>query len=128
MIYISSLCYLELSLLVKKSGSTYIYIKEAYSLGRTRPWMDTFGSLCSFVVAWTDVLILQPLSLSIVSLTIGKYVCKPFFIHCQEMPIYAVRMVALFSLSKLDDITSGMACESREAVIIADSVMKIITG
>ena len=102
MIYISSLCFLELSLLVKKSGSTYIYIKEAYSLGRTRPWMDTFGSLCGFVVAWTDVLILQPLGLSIISLTIGKYVCKPFFIHCQEMPIYAVRMVALFSLSKLD--------------------------
>ena len=79
--------------------------------------METFGSLVVLLLLGQTFLSYSHLSLSIVSLTIGKYVCKPFFIHCQEIPIYAVRMVALFSLSKLDDITSGMAYESRETVI-----------
>ncbi len=97
--YMSSLCYLELALLVKKSGGTYIYIKEAYSFGRKKPWMDAFGSMCGFLVGWSDVLLLQPLGHAIGLLTFGRYLCKPFFIDCQETPLYAAKMFGLFALS-----------------------------
>ncbi len=99
-IFCGALCYLEMAHLVKKSGSTYIFIKEAYSFGRRKPWMDHFGSLCGFIVAWTDIAILQPLSSAIMALAIGHYTCRPFFINCKEVPTYGLKLTALFWISK----------------------------
>ena len=90
-----ALCYLELALLIKKSGSTYIYIKEAYSFGRKKPWMEQFGSFCGFAVAWTRVIILQPLVSAVGALVLGGYVCRPFFINCDKTPVYLVKLIAL---------------------------------
>ena len=94
--YAGSLCYLELSLLIKKSGSTYIYIKEAYSFTRSKPWMEKCGSLLSFLLILSDIL---PLGNSIAFLSLGRYMCRPFFIECDVLPIYAVKLSALFGLS-----------------------------
>lgn len=99
LVYAASLCYLELALLLKISGGTYINIKEAYSFGKKKPWMEMFGSLCGFVYVWCDILIQEPLGLAISLLSMGSYICRPFFINCQEMPIYAVKMFALCGLS-----------------------------
>ena len=96
-----ALCYLELALMVKKSGSTYTFIKEAFSFGRRKPWMERVGSLCGFQVAWIQVVILQPLAHSIILVTLGRYLCRPFFITCDHMPLYAVKCLALFVSSKL---------------------------
>lgn len=96
---LASLCYLELALLVGKSGSTYIYIKEAYSFGRKKPWMEGVGSVLSFLMVWTDLVILQPLGSAIALRAMGQYACRPFFINCPEkMPEYAVKLFALFVL------------------------------
>lgn len=97
----SSLCYLELALLVKKSGGTYVFIKEAYSFGRTRPWMEGVGSAMSFLMVWTDLVVVTPVGGAVAYRVIGRYLCRPFFLNCQEMPNYAVKMFALFILSKL---------------------------
>ena len=72
--YAASFCYLELALLIKKSGSTYIYIKEAYSFTRSKPWMEVCGSLLGFLMAWTNVAIVEPLGLTIALLALGRYV------------------------------------------------------
>ncbi len=94
--FCAALCFLEMAHLVKKSGSTYIFIKEAYSFGRRKPWMEQFGSLCGFIVAWMDIVILQPLCFAVVALSLGQYTCRPFFIKCDDVPIYAVKLFALF--------------------------------
>ena len=96
----ASWCYLELALLVKKSGATYIYIKEAYSFGRTKPWLEGVGSMMSFLMVWTDIMIIQPVGGGIGYLVIGRYICRPFFINCQEMPSYAVKIFGLFFLCR----------------------------
>ena len=95
-----ALCYLEFALMVKKSGSTYIYIKEAYSFGRKKPWMEQFGSFCGFVVAWTNVIILQPLSHAVGALAFGMYVCRPFFTNCEQIPTLPAKFIALTLPSK----------------------------
>ena len=96
----ASLCYLEMALLVKKSGSTYVYIKEAYSFSKTKPWMEGVGSFIAFLMVWTDLIIVKPVSSAIVYRALGRYVCRPFFVDCQVMPIYAVKMFGLFVLCK----------------------------
>ena len=100
MAYTGSLCYLEMALLLKKSGGTYVFIKEAYSFGRKKPWMENFGSLMAFMYCWSTVAIGEPLGYAIILLALGRYVCRPFFINCQEMPIYAVKFFALSTLSR----------------------------
>ena len=97
--YSASLCYLELSLLMKKSGSTFVFIREAYSFTRAKPWMKVFGSLLSFVMLWSDVLLIQPMGNAIPLLALGSYLCRPFFIECQDVPVYAVKMISLTALS-----------------------------
>ena len=101
MIYFASLCYLELALMLKKSGSTFIYIKEAYSFTHSRPWMKQFGSLMSFVVLWSDIIVGHPVGAAIPVLALGRYLCRPFFMECDVMPIYAVRMFSLSTLGNL---------------------------
>ena len=90
-----ALCYLELALMVNKSGSTYIYIKEAYSFGRCKPWMEQFGSFCGFVVSWTNVIILQPLARAIGAIAFAEYLCKPFFKNCDEVPLVPGKLIAI---------------------------------
>ena len=97
---LAAFCYLELALLVKKSGSSYVYIKEAYSFGRKKPWMEGIGSLLSFLMVWTDMIIVQPVAGAVSLRVIGRYICRPFFIGCEEMPTYAIKMFALVALSR----------------------------
>jgi amino acid transporter len=101
MIYFASLCYLELALMLKKSGGTFIFVKEAYSFTSSKPWMKRFGSLLGFVMMWSDVTVSQPVGAAIPLLALGKYLCQPFFMECSVMPIYAVKMFSLSALSKI---------------------------
>ena len=105
MVYSASLCYLELALMVKKSGSTFIFIKEAYSFTLTKPWMKRFGSLLAFVMLWSDIGICQPIGSAIPLLALGRYLCRPFFMECNTMPIYAVKMFSLSALSMSNLVT-----------------------
>lgn len=98
--YAGLLCYLEMGLLLKKSGGTYLFVKEGYSFGRSKPWMDTFGSMLAFMYGWSTVTLGEPLGCAIILLSMGRYACRPFFLECQHMPIYAVKFFALFALSE----------------------------
>lgn len=98
--YFGSLCFLEMALLLKKSGGLYLFVKEAYSFGRSKPWMNTFGSMFAFMYIWSSVMIANPLGFAIVLLSMGRYVCRPFFLDCPEMPIYPVRFFGLSAMSE----------------------------
>ena len=94
------LCYAELGVLVKKSGSTYAFILEGYSFRGKNKCLSMIGSLLAFLNVWSNTLIGQPTSIAVVSLTFGRYVCRPFFIDCLEVPAIPVKMMALFALCK----------------------------
>ena len=61
-----ALCYCELGCAIKKAGGNYAYINEAY------------GSLPGFLSAWTIAFIVDPAAVSIIMLTFGTYIMKPF--------------------------------------------------
>ena len=95
-----AMCYLELGLLVRKTGGEYAILLEAYSFRMKNRWVEMLGSLVSFLYTWTNVLLLRGVSVSIIAMTCARYLTRPFFIGC-EVPEAAVKLIALAILCKL---------------------------
>ena len=82
--FMGSLCYSELALLIKKTGSSYIFIFECY------------GEYAAFVLIWTKALIIIPCINSVISYTAGIYACMPFFEdHTSSSFIWYSKMFAV---------------------------------
>lgn len=99
-----AMCYLELGMLVRKTGGEFAILLEAYSFRKKNPWVETLGSLISFLYTWTTVLLLRGVAVSIITLTCARYLTRPFFIGC-EVPESAVKLLALVALSKFTTCT-----------------------
>ena len=63
---LGSLCYCELASVVKKTGSSYIFV------------FDCYGECPAFVFLWTNAVIVIPCCVSVVAYTAGLYICTPF--------------------------------------------------
>ena len=95
-----AMCYLELGLLVRKTGGEYAILLEAYSFRKKNRWVEMIGSLVSFLYTWTNVFLLRGVSVSIITLTCARYFTRPFFIGC-DVPEGAVKLIALSVLSNV---------------------------
>ena len=95
-----AMCYLELGLLVRKTGGEYAILLEAYSFRKKNRWVEMLGSLVSFLYTWTNVLLLRGVAVSIITMTCARYLTRPFFIGC-EVPEAAVKLIALAIMRKL---------------------------
>ena len=62
---LGSLCYCELASVVKKTGSSYIFV------------LDCYGKYPAFLVVWSNAVIVIPCATSIISYTAGMYICAP---------------------------------------------------
>ena len=89
-----SLCFLELGLLVRKTGGEYAILLEAYSFRKKNRWVEMLGPLVSFLYTWTSVSILKGASLSIITLACARHLIRPFFIGC-DIPENSVKLLAL---------------------------------
>ena len=94
-----SLCFIELGTFMKKSGSFYTYIYEAYSFKKRNSKVEFLGSLMAFLVVWASILIIRPAGLAIITLGFGSYLSRPFYIGC-DVPIHTVKLFALSAVSK----------------------------
>ena len=94
-----AMCYLELGLLVRKTGGEYAILLEAYSFRKKNRWVEMLGSLVSFLYTWTNVFLLRGVAVSIITLTCASYLTRPFFIGC-DLPLPAVKLIALAILGR----------------------------
>ena len=95
MAILGGLCYTELSLLIRKSGGEYNYLKEAYSFNKKHWTLEVLSSLLAFTYFWSSTFIVRCSSLAIISLTVGRYMVRPFYIGCDELPEKAAVLLAL---------------------------------
>ena len=99
-----ALCYLELGMVVRKTGGEYAIFLEAYSFHKKNTFVEMLGSMVSFLYTWTSVLVLKSSSASIVTLTCARYLIRPFFIGC-DIPENSVKLLALAIISKYSNLT-----------------------
>lgn len=92
------ICYIELSLLIKKSGAEFSFIKEAYSFRRK---MEALGSFLSFLFLWSSMCVIRASSIALITLTCARYLIRPFFIDCESIPESAVKLLSLAIMSML---------------------------
>jgi len=96
---VGSFCYMELGLLIPKTGGDYIYILHAYTFRKRNKWLESFGSLVAFLFTWSSIFITGPCGTAITSLTCAHYLTQPFFLGC-EIPQGVLKTTALFIVGK----------------------------
>ena len=79
---VGSLCFVELALLLPRTGGEMIYILEGFSFKNRNKWTRLLGQLLAFLYAWAGVVIVRPISLSIISLACTRYLTRPFYLDC----------------------------------------------
>lgn len=94
------LCYVELGLLVRKSGGEFTYLVEAYSFKHRNRGVTILGALMGFLCVWVSFCISGTSSLAISVLLCSQYIIQPFFVGCCVSEL-AVKCFAIAVLSKL---------------------------
>ena len=95
---VGALCYIELGLLIPKTGGDYVYILHAYTCRKQNKWLNCSGSLVVFLYIWTSTFVTGPASTAFVTLTCAQYLTRPLFIGC-EIPVSVLKTLSLFIIS-----------------------------
>ena len=94
-----ALCYSELGTFVKKSGSEYAYIGEAYSFRKKNHYVTTLGECMAFINVWMVLVVSTPMSTAVVALLAAEYMVKPFYLNC-DAPVLIVKLLAVVTVGK----------------------------
>ncbi|PIO61421.1 hypothetical protein TELCIR_17057, partial [Teladorsagia circumcincta] len=96
---IGAYIYVELGVLITKSGADYAYLMEA------------FGPAIGFIRLWIESMVIRPVAVTIKALTFALYVVRPFYPDC-EPPDGTVELLAITMIMVLCAIN----CYSMTAV------------
>ncbi|XP_076460506.1 Y+L amino acid transporter 2-like [Babylonia areolata] len=71
--FCGALCYAELGTRIRKSGGSYTYVRSA------------FGDGVGFVLLWTQLVVVRPMSTALGVLAASEYALRPVFVFCPHL-------------------------------------------
>ncbi|XP_056014964.1 b(0,+)-type amino acid transporter 1-like [Ostrea edulis] len=103
---LAALCYAELGTMIPKSGGEHSYLMHTY--GKLN---KCFGPIPAFLFDWVGLFIIRPTMFAIMTLSLGTYAIKPFFLDCQppESAIKAVSLSAIIVIAFINGYSAKMA-------------------
>ena len=110
---VGGLCFCELGVLIKKSGSTYTFVREGYSFRGQKPWLSVIGSLLAFLNIWSCTVVSQPASIAIGLLTLEDMSVVRFSLvalKCRQFPSkcwLSLLLVSQFSFPHIQNVHVG---------------------
>ncbi|XP_060593089.1 b(0,+)-type amino acid transporter 1-like [Ruditapes philippinarum] len=90
---LGALAYAELGTCVPRSGGEHAYLMYTFGSGKRR-----FGTVVAFMFDWVGMLIIRPIQFSVMTLSLGTYIAKPFFPNCTDPPLYVVKMFTVLAM------------------------------
>ncbi|XP_045193258.2 b(0,+)-type amino acid transporter 1-like isoform X2 [Mercenaria mercenaria] len=90
---LGALAYAELGTCVPRSGGEHAYLMYTFGSGTRR-----IGTVVAFLFDWVGLFILRPIMFSVMTLSLGTYVVKPFFPTCTEPPMYIVKLCTVLAM------------------------------
>ncbi|XP_065065024.1 b(0,+)-type amino acid transporter 1-like isoform X6 [Rhopilema esculentum] len=83
-----ALCYIELGLMVPKSGGEKAYLGAG------------FGKMAGFLYAWVTIVVLKPSAISAITYTCGQYLVEAFHRGCGKSSenVLMVKLIASFAI------------------------------
>ncbi|KAL4234943.1 b(0 +)-type amino acid transporter 1 [Mactra antiquata] len=100
---LGALSYAELGTSVPQSGGEHAYLMFTFGNGKYR-----IGTVLAFLYDWIGLFILRPTMFTVMTLSLGTYVVKPFFPTCVEPPQLPVKLftiLAMFLLAALNSFS-----------------------
>ncbi|XP_052818675.1 b(0,+)-type amino acid transporter 1-like isoform X2 [Mya arenaria] len=93
---LGALSYAELGTSIPRSGGEHAYLMYIFGSGTRR-----IGTLVAFLYDWVGIFILRPVMFSVMTLSLGTYLVKPFFPTCTEPPDLPVKLFTILASSFL---------------------------
>ncbi|XP_061198388.1 b(0,+)-type amino acid transporter 1-like isoform X1 [Saccostrea echinata] len=132
---LAALCYAELGTMIPKSGGEHSYLM--YTFGK----MDKcLGPIPAFLYDWVGLFIIRPTMFAIMTLSLGTYAIKPFFLDCKppDSAVKAVSLAAILIIAFINGYSVKMATYIQNictvvkliaiSVLTVGGMIKIIQG
>lgn len=132
---LAALCYAELGTMIPKSGGEHSYLMHTFGK------MDKcFGPIPAFLFDWVGLFIIRPTMFAIMTLSLGTYAIKPFYLNCTppDTAIKAVSLSAILVIAFINGYCVKLATYIQNictvvkliaiAILTVGGIVKIIQG
>lgn len=90
---LGALAYAELGTAIPKSGGEHAYLMYTFGSKTSK-----IGSIPAFLFDWVGLFLARPTMFTVMAMSLGTYVVKPFFPECNDPPQVPVKMVTILAM------------------------------
>ncbi|XP_045193262.1 b(0,+)-type amino acid transporter 1-like isoform X2 [Mercenaria mercenaria] len=88
-----ALAYAELGTSIPKSGGEHAYLMYTFASEKCK-----LGNVVAFLYDWVGMFILRPTMFTVMTLSLGTYMVKPFYPTCTDPPVLPVKLCTIAAM------------------------------
>lgn len=90
---LGALAYAELGTAIPRSGGEHAYLMYTFGRGNS-----AIGAIPAFLFDWVGLFLARPTMFTVMAMSLGTYVVKPFFPECNDPPEVPVKIVTILAM------------------------------